>query len=185
MVDLSTAIQELNDGRILFEYQAADVCSTEGEIVIYLERLAQFESIGLEPEEIIQIIQAAELKELAAMKGENAMSFTLPSATAVNDAQWQTVTPNLYALRFSDTVMLQVYVPRVAKYKPHAKLIPYAMKDGQCVFDNILFQTELPEITGEFDEEVLKTNALKAVTDYMTLLAMNAAGIAAALKAHM
>ena len=48
MVPLEQAIRELNTGKITFHF-ADTACATEGEIVIYLERLAEFEAIGLEP----------------------------------------------------------------------------------------------------------------------------------------
>lgn len=43
MVDLQTAIEELNTGRIEFNYNE-DCCTTPGEVVILLERLADLES---------------------------------------------------------------------------------------------------------------------------------------------
>ena len=43
MVDLQTAINELNYGKIEFNYKTDDCCTTEGEVVILLERLADLE----------------------------------------------------------------------------------------------------------------------------------------------
>lgn len=54
MVSLETAIEEINTGKINFDY-AEDCCTTEGEVVTYLKRLQQFEELGMEPEEIEQI----------------------------------------------------------------------------------------------------------------------------------
>ena len=52
MVDLKTAIKELNTGIIEFEYPNDSGCTTEGEVVTFLKRLEEFEKVGLEPEEI-------------------------------------------------------------------------------------------------------------------------------------
>lgn len=57
MVSLNTAIRELNTGIINFEYPEEGACSTEGEIVTYLNRLKEFEKIGLEPDEIIEFFE--------------------------------------------------------------------------------------------------------------------------------
>ena len=43
MVDLQTAIDEINTGKIEFDYKDDDCCTTEGEIVIFLKRLAELE----------------------------------------------------------------------------------------------------------------------------------------------
>ena len=43
MVDIKTAIYELNTGKIEFDYKDDDCCTTEGEVVILLERLAELE----------------------------------------------------------------------------------------------------------------------------------------------
>lgn len=59
MVSLNTAIKELNTGIINFEYPEEGACSTEGEIVTYLNRLKEFEKIGLEPDEIIEFFELA------------------------------------------------------------------------------------------------------------------------------
>lgn len=55
MVSLDTAIKELNTGIIKFNYPTNSGCTTEGEVVILLKRLKEFEETGLEPEEIINI----------------------------------------------------------------------------------------------------------------------------------
>ncbi len=44
MVDIQTAIDELNTGKIEFDYKDDDCCTTEGEIVILLKRLAELEA---------------------------------------------------------------------------------------------------------------------------------------------
>ena len=44
MVDLQTAIEELNTGKIEFDYKDDDCCTTEGEVVILLKRLAELET---------------------------------------------------------------------------------------------------------------------------------------------
>lgn len=56
MVSLTTAIQELNTGIITFQYPEEGACSTEGEIIILLKRLAEFEKLGMEPKEIQNIL---------------------------------------------------------------------------------------------------------------------------------
>ena len=43
MVDLQTAIDEINTGKIEFDYTDEDCCTTEGEVVILLKRLAELE----------------------------------------------------------------------------------------------------------------------------------------------
>lgn len=43
MVDLKTAIHELNTGKIEFDYKDDNCCTTEGEVVILLKRLAELE----------------------------------------------------------------------------------------------------------------------------------------------
>lgn len=52
MVNLETAISELNTGIVEFTYSKDGGCTTEGEVVTYLKRLKEFEKIGLEPDEI-------------------------------------------------------------------------------------------------------------------------------------
>lgn len=47
MVDLQTAIDELNTGKIEFDYKDDDCCTTEGEVVILLKRLADLEKADL------------------------------------------------------------------------------------------------------------------------------------------
>ena len=44
MVDLQTAIDEINTGKIEFDYKDDDCCTTEGEVVILLKRLAELEN---------------------------------------------------------------------------------------------------------------------------------------------
>ena len=44
MVDIKTAIHELNTGKIEFNYKEDDCCTTEGEVVILLKRLAELET---------------------------------------------------------------------------------------------------------------------------------------------
>lgn len=44
MVDIKTAINELNTGKIEFDYKLDDCCTTPGEVVILLKRLESFES---------------------------------------------------------------------------------------------------------------------------------------------
>lgn len=53
MVDLKTAIEELNTGMICFssptpigEDDSPDFCTTEGEVVIHLRRLLEYETPG-------------------------------------------------------------------------------------------------------------------------------------------
>ena len=55
MVSIETAIEELNTGKIEFSY-LEDCCSTEGEVVTYLKRLEEFERIGMEPYEILNLL---------------------------------------------------------------------------------------------------------------------------------
>lgn len=45
MVDLKTAIEELNTGKITFEYNSDNCCTTEGEVVIYLKELQRILNI--------------------------------------------------------------------------------------------------------------------------------------------
>ncbi len=54
MVDLKTAINELNTGSVEFTYKNDGGCTTVGEVVIFLERLQEFENIGIEPDEITE-----------------------------------------------------------------------------------------------------------------------------------
>ena len=56
MVMLENAIEEINTGKMLFNF-IADCCTTEGEVVTYLKRLQQFERLGMEPEELEQLIK--------------------------------------------------------------------------------------------------------------------------------
>ena len=44
MVGIQTAIDELNTGKIKFDYIDADCCTTEGEVVILLKELAKLEN---------------------------------------------------------------------------------------------------------------------------------------------
>ena len=46
IVNLETAIQELNNGTIEFHYSNNNGCTTEGEIVTFLNRLQQYENSG-------------------------------------------------------------------------------------------------------------------------------------------
>lgn len=55
MVSIDTAIKELNTGVVTFNYPTDSGCTTEGEVVILLKRLKQFEETGFEPEDIINI----------------------------------------------------------------------------------------------------------------------------------
>ena len=48
MVDLQTVIEELNTGKIEFDYKDDDCCTTEGEVVILLKRLAELETADVE-----------------------------------------------------------------------------------------------------------------------------------------
>lgn len=48
MVDLKTAIEELNTGKIEFDYKEDNCCTTEGEVVILLKRLAELENADVE-----------------------------------------------------------------------------------------------------------------------------------------
>ena len=48
MVDLQTAIEELNTGKIEFTCKDDDCCTTEGEVVIFLKRLAELETADVE-----------------------------------------------------------------------------------------------------------------------------------------
>lgn len=58
MVDLKIAINELNTGKLEFKANESDaVCTTEGEIVILLKRLQEFEALGFEPDELEDILQ--------------------------------------------------------------------------------------------------------------------------------
>ena len=43
MVDIKTAIYELNAGKIVFDYKDDDCCTTEGEVVILLKRLVELD----------------------------------------------------------------------------------------------------------------------------------------------
>jgi len=52
MISLEQAITELNTGIIEFEHSKEVGCLTEGEVVILLKRLKEFEEIGLEPDDI-------------------------------------------------------------------------------------------------------------------------------------
>lgn len=58
MVSLKTAIEELNNGVVEFAYPKDGGCTTEGEVVIYLKRLEEFEKTGLEPQQIEDIAKA-------------------------------------------------------------------------------------------------------------------------------
>ena len=44
MVDIKTAIHELNTGKIEFNYKDDDCCTTEGEVVVLLKRLEELET---------------------------------------------------------------------------------------------------------------------------------------------
>lgn len=48
MVDLQTVIDEINTGKIEFDYKDDDCCTTEGEVVILLKRLAELEKADVE-----------------------------------------------------------------------------------------------------------------------------------------
>ncbi|WP_097006722.1 hypothetical protein [Lacrimispora amygdalina] len=71
MVDLDTAINELNTGVIEFDYPNGTGCTTEGEVVILLKRLKDFESIGLEVDEIRAYIKLAEKMSVCDLVREN------------------------------------------------------------------------------------------------------------------
>ena len=62
MVNIQTAINELNMGAIEFNRTKDNTCTTEGEVVILLERLKEFEAIGLEPDEITRELQENKAK---------------------------------------------------------------------------------------------------------------------------
>ena len=53
IVNLETAIQELNNGAIEFHYPNDNGCTTESEIIILLNRLQQYENSGF-PLETLQ-----------------------------------------------------------------------------------------------------------------------------------
>lgn len=65
MVSLQTAINEINDGTIKFT--GDDHCATEGEVVIYLKRLQEFEKLDMEPEDLKDLM--LELKRAPRKKG--------------------------------------------------------------------------------------------------------------------
>lgn len=48
MVELQTVIDEINTGKIEFDYKDDDCCTTEGEVVILLKRLAELEKSDVE-----------------------------------------------------------------------------------------------------------------------------------------
>ena len=48
MVNIKTAIHELNTGKIEFDYKDDDCCTTEGEVAILLKRLAELENADVE-----------------------------------------------------------------------------------------------------------------------------------------
>lgn len=56
MTGLDTAITELNTDIVKFVYPNGGR-TTEGEVVIFLKRLKEFEKYGLEPDEIGDIIK--------------------------------------------------------------------------------------------------------------------------------
>ena len=55
MVTTDKAIEELNSNKIDFVYNDDSVCTTQGEVVIMLKNLREYEKIGLEPDEIRRI----------------------------------------------------------------------------------------------------------------------------------
>lgn len=57
MVDLQTAINEINYGKIEFEYNV-DCCTTPGEVVIYLKTLQEILSSGVSDTEIVELAKA-------------------------------------------------------------------------------------------------------------------------------
>ena len=57
MVDLKTAIHELNTGKIEFNYKDDDCCTTEGEVVILLKRLAE-----LEKADVVEVVRCKDCK---------------------------------------------------------------------------------------------------------------------------
>jgi len=59
MVDLQTTIDELNTGKIEFDYKDDDCCTTEGEVVILLKRLAE-----LEKADFVEVVHCADCKHL-------------------------------------------------------------------------------------------------------------------------
>lgn len=61
MVDIKTAIDELNTGKIEFDYKSDDCCTTPGEVVILLERLEDIES---------ELTEAAKAFEIAVRCGQ-------------------------------------------------------------------------------------------------------------------
>ena len=56
MVTTDKAIEELNSNKIDFVYNDDSVCTTQGEVVIMLKNLREYEKIGLEPDEIRRIV---------------------------------------------------------------------------------------------------------------------------------
>lgn len=57
MVDIKTAIYELNTGKIEFDYKDDDCCTTEGEVVILLKRLAE-----LETADVVEVVRCRKCK---------------------------------------------------------------------------------------------------------------------------
>lgn len=55
MVDLETAIEEINTGKIEFDYRDDSCCTTPGEVVILLKRLEYMESELAEAEKAFEI----------------------------------------------------------------------------------------------------------------------------------
>lgn len=60
MVDLETAIEEINTGKIEFDYRDDSCCTTPGEVVILLKRLEYMESELAEAEKAFEIAAEAE-----------------------------------------------------------------------------------------------------------------------------
>ncbi len=56
MVTTDKAIEELNSNKIDFVYNDDSACTTQGEVVIMLKSLREYEKIGLEPDEIRRIV---------------------------------------------------------------------------------------------------------------------------------
>lgn len=57
MIDLQTIIDEINTGKIEFDYKDDDCCTTEGEVVILLKRLAE-----LEKADYVEVVRCKDCK---------------------------------------------------------------------------------------------------------------------------
>lgn len=110
------------------------------------------------------------------------MNTNIPTITSIPNAEWETFAANDYRLWFSDSCMLELYIPTKKRVAPFVKICPYAKTgSGATYYTSAQIAIDLPN---ERDINKAKQNAITATIAYMNELAKNATLIADTLKSY-